>query len=161
MRRNLRFALILLLAIFQTGCVQLATVDSTRDPLYAPMIGRTYELAQPFVVRGIKLPDQTSPNPAYILIMPPPGIGGHLVTDLGLLAAGSRFRIVGVITHRSELFPSTRYEIALEYPELIQSRGAPIRINDVAAWKTYEKPTAPDRPPELSETYFRPIPAPR
>lgn len=47
MRRNLRFALILLLAIFQTGCVQLATVDSTRDPLYAPMIGRVFELKKP------------------------------------------------------------------------------------------------------------------
>ena len=108
MRHSLRLALILLLTAFQTGCVQLATVDSTRDPLYAPMIGRTYELTQKFVVRGIQLIDQKSPDPAYILIMPPPGIGGHLVTDLGLLAAGSRFRIVGVVTRRSELFPSTR-----------------------------------------------------
>lgn len=133
MRHSLRFALILLLTAFQTGCVQLATVDSTRDPLYAPMIGRTYELTQKFLVRGIQLIDQKSPDPAYILIMPPPGIGGHLVTDLGLLAAGSRFKIVGVVTHRSELFPSTRYEIALEYPEQILSRGAPIRIRDVPA----------------------------
>lgn len=158
---SFRLALILLLTTFQIGCVQLATVDSTRDPLYASMIGRTYELTQSFVVRGIKLPDQKPPDPAYILIMPPPGIGGHLVTDLGLLAAGSRFRIVGVVTHRSELFPSTEYVIALEYPELIRSGSTPIRINNVYAWKLYEKPTAPDRPPELSETYFRQIPAPR
>jgi hypothetical protein len=161
MRRNLRFALILLLAIFQTGCVQLATVDSTRDPLYAPMIGRTYELTQKLVVRGIQLIDQKSPDPAYILIMPPPGIGGHLVVDLGLLAAGSRFRIVGVITHRSKLFPSTQYVISLEHPQLIQSGGAPVRIRDIPAWKLYDQPAAPDQPPGLNESYFRPIPAPR
>jgi hypothetical protein len=161
MRRSLCFELILLLTVFQTGCVQLAIVDSTRDPLYAPMIGRTYELTQKFVVRGIQLIGQKSPDPAYILVMPPPGIGGHLVTDLGLLAAGSRFQIVGVVTHRSELFPSTEYVIALESPELIRSGGAPIRINNVYAWKLYEKPAAPDQPPGLSETYFRPIPASR
>ena len=160
-RRRLRFALILLLTVFQTGCVQLETVNSTRDPLYAPMIGRTYELTKKFVVRGIQLIDQKSPGPAYILVMPPPGIGGHLVTDLGLLAAGTRFKIVGVVTHRSKLFPSTQYAIALDYPDLIRSDGTPIRVNDVAAWKLYEEPTAPDRPPELSETYFRPIPASR
>ena len=156
-RHGLSFALILLGATFQTGCVQLAQVDSTHEPLYAPMIGRTYELTQPFVVRGIKLPDQISPDPAYILIMHTPGIGGHLVTDLGLIAAGSRFRIVGAVTHRSKFFPSTEYVITLEYPELIRSGGSPIRINNVYAWKLYEQPAAQDQPPGLSEKYFRPI----
>lgn len=161
MRPGLKVALAFLLATFATGCVQLATVDSTRDPLYAPMIGRTYELTQPFVVRGVRPIDQESSAPASILIMPPPGIGGHLVTDLGLLAAGARFKIVGVITHRSKLFPSTQYVVALNYPELIRSGGAPIRINNVAAWKLYDPPTAPDQPPGLSKTYFRLIsPAP-
>lgn len=143
------------LLLGQTACVQLAEVDSTSAPIYASMIGREYELKENFVARGVKLPpkfDQVN----YILIMPPPGIASrYRIVDLGDMPAGSRFRIVGVVTHRSELFPATQYVVSSLNHPVAGSEGRQIRIQDAAAWQLYVKAAAPDEAPQLNEKYFR------
>lgn len=145
------------LLLGQTACVQLAEVDSTSAPIYASMIGREFELRENFVASGVKLPPKFD-EVDYILIMPPPGIASkYRIVDLGDLPAGSRIRIVGVVTRRSELFHSTRYVISLLNHPLAGSEGRQIRIQDAAAWQLYVNPASPDAAPQLSENYFRPL----
>lgn len=146
-----------LLLLGQTACVQLAEVDSTAAPVYAAMIGREFELKERFVALGVKLPPKFD-EVNYILIMPPPGIASqYRMVELGDLPAGSRIRIVGVVTHRSGLFPSTRYVVALLNHPLAGSEGREIRIQDAVAWQLYAKPASPAEAPQLSEKYFRPL----
>lgn len=153
--------LVLAVSLFFAGCVQLAEVDSTHSPVYASMVGRAFELKTDFFAHGIKLPDQRTPEPQYILIMPPPRIRGHLVIDLDRIPAGSRFRIVGVVTHRSKLFPSTEYSIAFDDPRAFQANGRPIRINATThSWHLYVKPASPDAPPQLNPEYFKAVASP-
>ena len=121
------------------------------------MIGRTFELREEFLVYGIKRPDQKSPEPDFILIMPPPTIGGHLILDLGRMPAGSRFQIVGVVTRRSKLFPSTEYVISFANRSISQTEGKQVRINATSTWHLYVKPASAEEPPQLNELYFRPI----
>ena len=156
-RRRLLPPVLLSLLLGQTACVQLAEVDSTPAPVYASMIGREFELREEFVARGVKLPpgfDEVN----YILIMPPPGIASrYRIVDLGAIPAGRRFRIVGVVTHRSELFPATQYVVSFLNHPLAGSEGRQIRIQDAAAWRLYVKPASPVEAPQLNEEYFRPL----
>jgi hypothetical protein len=122
------------------------------------MIGRAFELREDFDAYGIKLPDQRTPDPAYIVIMPPPRIGGHLVLDLGRVPAGSRFRIVGVVTRRSKLFPSTEYTVFFDDARSFQANGKPVRIQATTpSWKLYVQPASPGEPPQMNEQYFKPL----
>lgn len=145
-----------ILALFLTGCVQLAVVDSTDAPRFQAMIGREYALMQPFLIRGVKRNSKDT-EPDYILIMPPPGIGGRFITDLGRAPVGSRFKIIGVVTHRSKLFPSTRYVIAFSDRGIVRAAGRKVMINDASGFKSYEKPVSPNGAPTLSRQYFQPI----
>lgn len=145
------------LLLGQTACVQLAEVDSTSAPIYTSMIGREFELKENFVAQGVKLPPKFD-EVNYLKIMPPPGLASkYRIVDLGDLPPGSRIRIVGVVTHRSELFPATQYVISLLNHPLAGSEGRQIRIQDAAAWQLYVKPASPDEVPQLSEKYFRPL----
>lgn len=143
--------------LLQTGCVQLAEVDSTRSPAFAPMIGREFELKEEFGAFGIKLPPKFD-HVDYVLIMPPPGIfSRYRILDLGKIAAGSRFKIVGVVTRRSELFPSTEYVVSFADRDFGLADGTPIRINATSTWRLYTKPTSPESPPQLNERFFLPV----
>jgi hypothetical protein len=145
-----------LLPALLSGCVHLAEVDSTADPKYRAMIGREYALRQEFRACGAKW-DHQSAEPDHILIMPPPGIGGRYIVDLGRVPAETRFRIVGVVTRRSKLFPSTEYVVALLDHRLPRSAGKAVRIYNVAAWPLHEKPRSFAEAPRLNEFYFRPL----
>ena len=145
------------LTTLQSRCVQLGEVDSTHSPAFATMIGREFELKEEFLVRGVKLPpkfDQVN----YALIMPPPGIySKYRIVDLGHFDAGSRFKIVGVVTRHSELFPSTEYVIAFADRSFDEVEGQQVRITAASSWKLYVKPDARDAAPQLSERYFHPV----
>jgi hypothetical protein len=147
-----------LVALTQFGCVMLETVDSTRAPIYAVMLGQRFELKQLFLAHGIKSDEDRGRDFSYVVIGPPPGIGGRFVVKLGPVAAGSRFTIVGVTTHRSKLFPSTEYVVRFDDEALIASAGKPIRISDGRYWNLYAEPASPGEAPQLNEHYFRPIP---
>jgi hypothetical protein len=86
--------------------------------------------------------------------MPPPGIySRYRIADLGAVPAGSRFKIVGAVTHRSELFPLTEYVIS--FGELRFGEDKPVRITSAAGAQLYLKPVSPDDAPQLNERYFR------
>lgn len=137
-----------------TGCVQLAEVDSTHAPRFASMLGREYELREELLVRGVKR-DARSAAPDYVLVMPPPGIGGRFIVDLGTLPRGTRFRIVGVTTHRSRLFPSTRYVISLRDQAIADPADRDILITDTSSWDLYLAPSSPAEAPQLNPRFFR------
>ncbi len=138
--------------VFLTACVQLAEVDSTDSPVYASMIGREFELKENLVARGIKLPPKFAAVD-YILIMPLPGIySRYRILDLGAVPAGSRFRIIGVVTHRSKLFPITEYVISFSGHRFGEDK--PVRITSAAGAQLYLKPASPHEAPQLSERYF-------
>lgn len=118
------------------------------------MIGQEFELKEELLVRGVKW-NSRSTGPDYLLVMPPPGIGGRFTMDFGKLPAGSRFRIVGVVTRQSKLFPSTRYVIALMDHQIGQAENKEIRITDTSKERLYVEPDDPDQPPQLSERFFR------
>lgn len=141
-----------------TACVQLADVDATRSPRFATMLGQEFELKEPLLVRGVKH-DARATTPDYALVMPSPGIGGRFIVDLGTLPRGTRFRIVGVTTHRASLFPSTRYVISLLDRSLPGAAGREILLSDAASWHLYLEPTSADAAPRLNERFFRPLPS--
>lgn len=138
------------------GCVQLARVDATADAKYRSLVGREFELREDFLACGVK---QDSARPAIheVAIMPPPGLGGRFIVALGRIPAGSRFRIVGVTNHRSELFPKTEYVVLFLDHRIPGAEGKPVRIYNVALWPLYEKPAEAGAAPTLSERYFRPV----
>lgn len=135
-----------------TGCVQLATIDATAEAKYRDVIGREYALRKDFLACGSK-PDYPDPGFDHIFIMPRPGIGGRYIVKLGTIPAGTRFRIVGVIHRRSDLFKKPEYAVALQDFQLPQAEGKPIRLYNVAAWPLYEKPADANTAPQLSERY--------
>lgn len=155
--RILKILSLALAALTQFGCVMLKTVDSTRAPIFAATIGQRFELKEPLLVHGIKSDEDRGRDFSYVLLTAPPGIGGRFVVKLDEVSAGSRFTIVGVTTHRSTLFPSTRYVVRFDDEALIASAGKPIRLSDLGTIKLYTKPTSPDVAPRLSERFFRPL----
>lgn len=154
-RSPLRLLLAAGCTVFLTACVQLAEVDSTDSPVYASMIGREFELKENLVACGIKLPPEFD-EVDHVLIMPPPGIySRYRILDLGAVPAGSRFKIVGVVTHLSELFPITEYVIS--FGEHRFGEDKPVRITSASGAQLYLKPVSPHEAPRLSERYFRPV----
>lgn len=142
------------------GCVRLATVDATADARYRSIVGREYELREPFRACGVKH-DFPQDHFDEVAIMPPPGIGGRYIVDLGLIPAGSRIRVVGVTNHRSKLFPKTEYVVVFPDHRIPGADGKPIRLYNVALWPLYEQPVDENSAPQLSARYFRPLVAPK
>jgi len=147
-----------LAALTQSGCVVLETMDSTRAPIYAAMIGQRFELRRAFLVHGIKSDEDRGRDFSYVLLTPPPGIGGRFVVKLDEVPSGSRFTIIGVTTRRSTLFPSTRYGVRFDDEALIASAEKPVRLSaEHGNMKLYTEPASPGEAPGLNKLYFRPL----
>lgn len=155
--RLLRLLSVALLLPVLVSCVQLALIDASADPKYREVIGREYMLREDFLACGSKH-DYPSPGFDHVLIMPPPGLGGRYIVPLGRIPAGSRFRIVGVVDRRSELFKNPEYVVAFQDFRIPGAEGKPVRLYHVALWPLYEKPAGDGTAPMLSERYFRLLP---
>lgn len=121
------------------------------------MIGREFELKAEFLLLGMKDAPKFE-ELGHILIVPPPGIhSSYRILYLGHRPAGSRFRIVGVVTHKSKLFPLVQYVISFTDDRTGETKGKEVRIPDASGWGLYVKPAFPDEAPQLSEQYFKPL----
>jgi len=142
----------------QAACVQLAEMDASRLPRYQAMIGRQFTLKEDLLVKGVKR-DLRSKQPDYAMLVGVPGIGGPEFLELGIKPAGSRFTIVGVIVHKSQLFPATAYVVRFADGVPVAPGIIDVRISDQNGFKFHAKPLSPEEAPQLSERYFAPVAA--
>ena len=140
------------------GCVQLKEIDSTRSPLFGRMLGNEFELLEEFIAIGVK-GEYPSAELTSVLIMPRPGLAiTRFLVELGRVPAGSRFKIVGVVTRTSKLFPSIEYAISFKDHSSPRSGNLLVRIPDGKVYfPAYVKPISPSEAPTLNERYFRSI----
>jgi hypothetical protein len=144
------------------GCVQLAEVDSTREPKYKEALGRVYLTLQELEAFGIRRTLARDVVDAdYVLILTPRGISGPEVTQTKLIPAGTRLRVVGVMTHKFKLMGTVMYVVELEGFDLGFAVGRAIRINDAMGFKMYHQPRQKDQAPELNPEFFRLLEDPR
>ena len=148
----------LILCFFHCGCFRLSEVDSTHSPFFARMLGNEFELLEEFIAIGVK-GEYPSAEITSVLIMPRPGQAiTRFLVELGRVPAGSRFKIVGVVTRTSKLFPSIEYAISFKEHSIPRSGNLLVRIPDGKVYfPAYVKPISPSEAPTLNERYFRPI----
>ena len=138
------------------GCVQLKEVDSTTDPKYKEALGKVYVTLRELEAFGIRRTIAREVVDAdYVLILTPRGISGPEVTQTKLIPAGTRLRVVGVMTHKLKLAGTIRYVVALENFDLGFAAGKEIRINDAQAFMMYREPREKGHAPELNPEFFR------
>jgi hypothetical protein len=157
MRRILPCVL-LFSAVLLTACVQLAEIDVTTSPRYRSMIGREFILKEDLKVKGVKR-ELRSKQPDYAMLEGSPGINGPEFFELGSKRAGSRFTIVGVIVHKSQLFPATAYVVRFADGVAVAPGITDIRISDQNGFRFHDRPPSPDEAPPLSARYFAAVAA--
>jgi hypothetical protein len=147
---------VIVLLFTMSGCVQLAEVDSTAAPQFKDSVGDVYTTVQDLEAFGIRRKIAKNVRDAdYILVLSPRGIGGPEVTKTEIIPAGTRMKIVGVMTHKSKLFPATMYVVSLENFTLSFGEGKEIRIDDAIAFRMYEKSASVSSAPKLNPEFFR------
>ena len=139
----------------QLGCVQLATTDVHDQAPYQPMLGRTYELKEPFRILATRW-DPRSPQPDYLLMVPDvkPNIGGREFTLIGVVPQGSRFEIAGVRDRfafggRETIYVARFPAITLEGQDL-----SAVWITGSSLFPLLEPNDAREAAPALAERYF-------
>jgi hypothetical protein len=145
---------VIVVAVFQSGCVQLARVDVSQSQLFASEMGKCFVVKEPLIARGVKQ-DLRAKQPDFVTIMSPPGASGPEFFEAQPVPPGTRFRIVGVTTRRSQLFPSTQYLITFDNLRLSDAEGIPVRISDVSGHRLYDRAKPHGPIPKLSAEFFQ------
>jgi len=156
--RRLLIYLLLLVAAAQSACVQLAEKNASQAPRYQTMIGRQFNLKEDLKVKGVKR-DLRSKQPDYAMLIGTPGINGPEFFELGSKPAGSRFTIVGVVTHKSRLFTATAYVVRFADGVAVAPGISDIRISDQNGFGFHIKSQSSEDAPQLNERYFAPVAA--
>jgi len=144
------------LVVLQAGCAQLTEVDSTHEPRYKEVLGKRYVTVQELGAFGIRREIGRSKTEAdYVIILTPRGIMGYEVTQTSVIPAGTRLRVVSVMTHKFKLAGTIEYVVVLENFDLGFGAEKEIRINDARAFKMYEHQSKKGEAPKLNPKFFR------
>jgi hypothetical protein len=119
----LKVGLPLVLILTILGCdakVEYRDV-SERHP---EILKRRYEVSGVLLAYGIRKHSQAPID--YITLMPPPGIEGKQIVDLGRLPMGTAFKVKNVLL--SNRFPDSNESIIIEFDSYNFNVTVPIRI---------------------------------